>query len=100
MKSRLELQELLEGVLGSNKVYYQASSRLFYPCIVYEKSDHFYNYADNLKYKNKVQYTVTLIGKTADNDEIVNKLLALDYCGYDRRFVSDNLYHDVFTLYF
>lgn len=99
-KSRLLLQETLESILGSNKVYFQAPTKVTYPCIIYELSDRDELYADNLRYKTMKRYTIMLIGKNPDNDETVNKILDLDYCSFDRRYISDNLYHDVFDIYY
>lgn len=101
-KKRTELSPILRSILGSNNVYFQspAPHKLTYPCIVYEISSRNVNYADNTRYKDMNQYTVTLIGKDPDNDEYIDQLLDLPYCSFDRRFVSDNLYHDVFNLFF
>lgn len=100
MGSRLDLQELLEEKLGNNRVYFQPPSSLVYPCIIYEKKDYDVLNADDRKYFMKARYTITLIGKSADNDTVCKKLLDIPYCSFDRRFISDNLYHDVFNLYF
>ena len=100
-KSRLELQSILEEILGSRNVYFQPpeSFKLQYPCIVYERSDYDVDFADNIAYKTLKQYTVTSIDKNPDTltpDALIN----LKYCRFNRRFVSDNLNHDVFILYF
>ena len=100
MASRLELQTVLETILGSKNVYYQSPSFLAYPCIVYARNTYDVWHADDKKYHKRMNYTVTLISKTADNEELINKILELDYCRYDRRFINDNLYHDTFNLYF
>ena len=100
-RSRLDLHEILCEVLGSRNVYFQPpeSIKLKYPCIVYEK-----NYVQNLKADNKnytthKRYTVTVIDKDPDSD-VPDKLLELPYTSYDRHFVSDNLNHEVLTLYY
>lgn len=101
MDRRLKLQEILTNILGSNNVYFQppATIKLSYPCIIYQRSDIEQKYADNLIYNNRVRYSLTLIGRSPEN-EVVNKLLALPYCSYDRFFVSDGLNHDVFALFY
>lgn len=100
-KPRETLQALLERLLGSRNVYYQPPElvKLDYPCIVYERSDIRTDSANNKTYLKHNQYTVTYIDEDPDSG-IPDKLLELDYCGFDRHFVSDNLNHDVFTLYF
>jgi len=101
-RNRIELSPIFKEILGNNNVYFQqpAQHMLKYPCIIYEKSAWNIDYADDSSYKNLCRYTITLIGKNPDNDDLVIKLLALPYCSFDRRFITDNLYHDVFELYF
>lgn len=101
MASRLELQTLLEGILGSSNVYYQppASVSMRYPAIVYSRSEIENTFANNSVYAQTVGYSVTVIDKNPDS-EYVKKISMLPMCIYDRHYVSDNLNHDVFTLYF
>lgn len=98
---RLLLQRVLEDKLGSPNVYYQppANLKLKFSCIVYSKSTLKIIRADNRFYGHTNQYTLTYISKTVD-DETILRILELEMCTHDRRYVADNLYHDVFTLYF
>ena len=101
MGSRLELHTLLEGALGSDNVYVQPPEtiRMSYPSIVYERSRIRADYADNIPYILKKQYTVTVI--TQDPDSTIPDTIAqMELCAHDRKFVIDNLYHDIFTLFF
>ena len=100
MKPRIELHKILIDILGSKNVYYQSPINLSYPCIVYEKSGYDIDYADNTLYRGMTHYTVKLISKNPDMDTVINKLLEMNYCSFNRRYVSDNLYHDVFDLYY
>lgn len=103
MKTWSQLQEILQEIMGvNNKVYFQPPEnlKLAYPCIVYERTTALQQYADNEPYHTTKRYTVTLITKTADNDEYLDKLLDLPMCTFDREFKTDNLVHDVFNLYF
>ena len=97
---RIEFHNILKSIIGSDNVYYQPPSKLIYPCIIYDKNDHLVQYGNDKKYINRTQYTITLIGKVTDNDKIIDKIMDLDYCTFDRRYISDNLYHDVFTIYY
>lgn len=101
MDRRLQLQNLLMSILGSNNVYFQppASVRLEYPCIVYTRKNIDQIKADNIDYVRHTQYTVTLIGQNPESD-IVDKILDIPYCRYDRFFASNGLNHDVFSLYY
>lgn len=101
MGTRLELQSKLEELLGSENVYYQSppSSGMSYTAILYSKENIDSRYADNRKYKTRIRYNLIVIAKRPD-DPVIDKLLELPYCSYDRRYKSDNLYHDSLTLYF
>lgn len=98
---RLELQTLLEGLLESRNVYFQppSSVRMNYPAIVYSRDDIWNNHADNLAYMQTTAYQVTVIDRDPDS-EIVEKVAKLPLCSFDRHFVSENLNHDVFILYY
>lgn len=101
MATRLELQTKLESLLGSRNVYYQppASIKMQYPAIRYSLNDIDTQKADNLPYIKTRQYQVIVIDKKPDNP-VIDKLLELPLCSYDRHYVSENLNHDVLTLYF
>ena len=100
-KNRETLDALLCEILGSENVYFQApeNMKMHYPCIRYEKSDINTKKADDRDYLKFNRYTVTLIHRDPDNT-IVDALQELPYCDFDRFFVSENLNHYVFTLYY
>lgn len=100
-KERVELQTILEELLGSRNVYFQPpeSLKLKFPCIVYERAGIREDMADNEIYLKHKRYTVTVIDEDPDS-EIPEKVLALPYCSFDHHFTSENLNHDVFTIYF
>lgn len=99
--SRERLQVILEELLESRNVYFQPpeSIKMKYPAIVYSRSDIVNSFADNLPYIQSHAYTITVIDKDPDS-KIVEKVSKLPMCRFDRHFTSDNLNHDVFTLYF
>lgn len=101
MGSRLNLQALFRDILGSPYVYYQppASILMHYPAIVYSRKDIENTFANNGVYSQSTAYDVTVIDENPDS-EIVKKISMLPMCTFDRHYVSDNLNHDVFTLYF
>lgn len=100
MASRLKLHEILCELLGSNNVYYQPpeSVKMDYPCIRYSKSKIDTKYADNKKYISKTRYEIVVIDRMPDN-AVIDKLLELPYCSHERTYISDNLNHDVLTIY-
>lgn len=101
MATRIDLQNVLEELLGSRNVYYQPpeSLKMNYPAIVYVRKTIDNSYANNSVYKQNYAYEITVIDKNPDS-EIVNKVSKLPTCRFDRHFKSDNLNHDVFTLYY
>ena len=102
MASRLEFHEKLSSILGDpNRVYFQPPTniRMSYPCIRYTRDEFDTIRADNLTYKRVVRYQVMVIDPDPDS-EILEKLLDLPYSSHSRHYVTDNLNHDVFTIYF
>lgn len=100
MASRIELQTLLEKLLGSREVYYQSpgDNDMNYPAIKYEKSDINTKYADNMKYSNMKQYQIIVIDRLPDNP-VIEQILKLPYSSFDRHYKADNLNHDVINLF-
>ena len=101
MASRLDLQTELERILGSRNVYFQppSSVRMQYPAIVYSRKDVDGRFANDKVYRKLPCYEMILIDKNPDS-VFVEKLLDLQYCSFDRHYESDNLNHDVFTIYY
>ena len=101
MKRRVELHNVLVKILGSNNVYFQppANVRMKYPAILYSRNDMNNQHADNIPYVQKMGYQIVYISKDPD-DPVVQKIAGLPYCRYDRHYNSDNLNHDVFSIYF
>lgn len=101
MSTRLELHEILCEILGTRNVYFQPpeSIRMKYPAIRYMRYDLDDLKADNISYKKRVVYQLTVIDPNPDS-EIIDKIRDLPYCSFDRHYESDNLNHDVFTLYY
>lgn len=98
MGSRLGLHNLLLSIGGPN-VYYQAPSSMVYPAIKYEIKNIENTHANDSVYYQKKLYSITVISRTVD-DNIVSKISMLPLCLFDRYYVSDNLHHTVFNLYY
>lgn len=99
---RIQLQKILEEILGSNNVYFEPpeSIKIKYPCIVYGLDDIYSQRADNLNYKSTRLYQITCIGKDPDTNIADRILDELEMSSYERRFKSDGLVHDVIRLYY
>lgn len=111
MKTRLDLQHELErrysewnqkvNGISDHHVYFQSpgNTKMIYPCILYSLDTEKKLHADNLGYKRDNRYKVTIIDK--DPDSTLRFILnGLQYCSFDRVYISDNLYHYVFTLFY
>lgn len=101
MDNRPNLQKLLEKLMGNRNVYFQppTSLRMSYPAIVYSRSSIENLYADNSSYVQNVAYKLVVIDKNPDS-AIVKKVSKLPMCKHNSNYVSDNLYHDAFTIYY
>lgn len=101
MAQRLELQALLENILGSENVYFQPPNNvsMLYPSIVYQRDFYDIRHADDISYKSQKRYQVTVIDRDPDS-VIPDKIAALPTCSFDRFFIADNLNHSVFNLFF
>lgn len=102
MDRRLNLHEELCEVLGSRNVYYNPpeSIKLKYPCIVYSWNDNRENHANDSIYFRMQGYTVTVISRDPDNEFSYKLEDAFTYARFERRFVNDDLYHDVLHIFY
>ena len=101
MASRLKLQKKLEELLESKNVYYQPPKgvNMQYPAIRYSVSNIDIKRANNTAYLKSRCYEVIVISQKPDHP-VIEKLLELPYCQFNRHYVADGMNHDVFTLYF
>ena len=98
-RPRSELQALLKEITPN--VYFQPPNglKIEYPCIIYARDNAEVSYADNVPYRHTKRYTVTVIDRNPDS-HIPDKVAELPLSSYNRFFTSDDLNHDVYTLYF
>ncbi len=101
MGTRTALQTLLETLLGSRNVYFQPppTLQMGYPCIVYNLDNINTRFADNYPYSIEKRYLLTIIDKDPDSS-IPDKIALLQKCQFERHFVTDNLNHNIFIIYF
>lgn len=102
MRSRLELQELLEKVLGSNRVYFQAppNTGMKYPCIVYRFVTVEKRNADNQPYITTGRWEIHHMYKSIKNSLLNEMLFAAPYVEHDRQIIKDGVYNDYYTIHF
>jgi hypothetical protein len=101
MSRRTELQTIFEELLGSRNVYFQPPEdlKMQYDCIRYSRDKIETDFADNSPYNLHDRYQVIAIYKNPDSD-LPHKIAMLPMCSHDRSYTSNNLNHDVFTLYY
>lgn len=101
MASRIDLHNELCNVLGSRNVYFQPpeSIKMNYPAIVYSRSNIENIAADNDTYIQNHYYQVIVIDQNPDS-LIVDRVSKMRFIRFVNHYVSDNLNHDVFTLYY
>lgn len=74
--------------------------KLQYPCIIYSCNNVLPQFANNKPYINYDRYELILIYKDPNTELVKNLRNKFKYCRLDRHYVSDNLYHDAFNLYY
>lgn len=100
-RSRIELHEILVGILGSRNVYFQppASVSMKYPAIVYSLDGNNHTRADNQRYIPRRRYQVTVIDRDPDS-KIPDMVEALPYCRMTTTMIVENLHQFVFSISF
>lgn len=100
MVNRPDLHKTLIRILGSKSVYFQPpeSTKLTYPCIIYEETKGRTTRANDLLYLYRKAYDGVIVDKDPDS-EIPDKVRALPMCDIDRPYKADNLYHWPFTIF-
>lgn len=98
---REEFHGVLSRLLPNGHVYYQPleTVKISYPAIIYARLPFDVEHADNRVYLWTSKYEVTYISHVPD-DEVIVSLMALPKSVCVRDFVSDNLYHYVFNIYY
>lgn len=98
---RLELQTLLENLLGSENVYFQPPSnlRLSYPCIVYSLENIDNKFANNNVYKKDNGYKIIYITKDPD-DEMIDNIASSPQTRFLNFYSADGLNHYVYIKYY
>ena len=100
MKTRTEMQTLLEGVLGSPNVYFQAppNTGMEYPCIVYRFVAFNMEHADNKPYFVTGRWEIHHMYKSIKNDLKETFAFDIPFCSFDRRLITNGVYNDYYTI--
>ena len=103
MKTRTEVQTMLEEILGKDRVYFQAppNTGMKYPCIVYRFVSFNVQHADNKPYMVSGHWEIHHMYKDIKYD--LKEKFIFDgpfcpFCQFDRRIVNDGVYNDYYTI--
>ena len=95
-----ELRTDIQTIISSENVYFNPPEKhkITYPAALIQLNDISTQHGSNIRYTSFYQYKITLITLT-EPLEFIKKILELPYCSYNTSFISDKLYHTVFTIY-
>lgn len=100
MDHRLTLQTTLETIKGIKHVYFNppVSTKMEYPCIRFSLNRRTAIFADDRKYIKGESYILTFITRDVVNaPKVLDQIEDLPNTIFDRTYVSDGLYHYVYT---
>lgn len=102
MNKRLSLHFQLKELIGNDNVYFQppASIQISYPCVIYSIGNGDAKRADDVLYGYINSYQITIITKKPDIELIEKMLAKFKMCSVSRTYVTENLNHYVFNLYY
>lgn len=100
MMTRIEMQELLEGIIGNSNVYFQAPPNvgMKYPAILYSFENFDRRDADNKPYILSGRWQITHMYKSIKNDLKEKFIFEIPNCSFDRRIVTDGIYNDYYII--
>ena len=100
MKTRDEIQVLLEDVLGNDRVHFQGppNTGMKYPCIVYKFVRPKIQYADNKPYLVTGHWEVHHMYKNPKYDLKEKFIFDIPFCQFDRRIVAEGVYNDYYII--
>lgn len=101
MNRKNDISRSLHTLPLNDRIEFQPneSVKLKFPCIVYKFVGYRVFRADDGRHITREQYSVTHIYKDPTQNLRETILSLFLYVSFDRGFVNDNLYHDVYTVY-
>lgn len=104
MTRREQLHDELVKLLGSNEVFFQSPSnhKLKYPAIVYSIDDADTKFADSVPYFMRPRYQISYLTLDPDDEKIEKIIMSqeLQRIRLINHFVSDNIHHYIFRVYY
>ena len=101
MERKNEISRLLHTLPVRDEVHFQPTEKvkLSYPCILYEFDGYRDFFASDGRHIVREKYTVTHIYKDPTQNLRGTIRSLFSYVDFDRVFIADNLYHDVYTIF-
>lgn len=99
---RSEFRAKLREFIGSDNTHFcpPESVKMTYPCAVYNPDRPFVRHANNTPYKFQNAYTVTFISRDPEWIKPEEVLRFFKHSSYEREFISDQLKHWVFRIFY
>ena len=99
MRNWQTLRTKIMDYSGAERVYFQPppAIQIRYPCIIMKHEGWQFEYGDNLNYLKTVRYQFIVMSTVID-DPLFETIAEYPGMSYDRNYVSDGVYHYVFTL--
>ena len=100
MDQRLLFHSKLSSVLPGVALFFSKppDTELVYPCVIYTRSRAKALHANGKKYSVRPMFTCVLMTNLPD-DHLFNILENMSLSTHDRSYLSDDINHDVFTIY-
>ena len=77
-----------------------ASVRMKYPCIRISRNSGYTQFANNMPYKHMISYSLKLIDYDPDSVYYDKIVMGFPMIRFNRHYVSDDLHHDDFIIYY
>ena len=99
-RSRTEFQAKLRTIAPKAWYIRPSNNSMQYPCFVYKHVRPVVVRADNIGYNRTSGYEVIYISETENEGIIETMLTTFEHCSPGAPYISDDLFHYPFTIYF
>lgn len=100
MRTRIELHNELLTFFPNAYFRPPANLQMVYPCIVYNRSDNFKEFANNGHYRKLREYSLMVIERDATSTITDDIEEHFDYARIENYYTTDGLHHTTIKLYY
>lgn len=103
MKNMTKVGDILSNVIGDpERVHFQPSEsvKLKFPCLIFKFDGYKDFFANDGRHMLREKYSVTHVYQNPEADLQEEILSSFLFASFDRPYIADNLYHDVYTIYY